>query len=154
CLADARGRGAQRMALLGDLVGYGADPAAVVETAMQLSAQGAIVVKGNHDLAVEGSTAYLNEMARAAIEWTREVLGVDHRAYLAELPLCVREENLCLVHASADAPQSWRYVDSPAAALRSVQAAQAPHTFCGHVHDQTLYFERPNGRMGVFSPTP
>jgi diadenosine tetraphosphatase ApaH/serine/threonine PP2A family protein phosphatase len=154
CLADARERGAQRMALLGDLVGYGADPAAVTELAMQLSAQGAIVVKGNHDLAVEGSSAYLNETARAAIEWTRGVLGIDHRAYLAELPLCVREENLCLVHASADAPQRWHYVDSPAAAQRSVQAAHAPHTFCGHVHDQTLYFERANGQMGAFRPTP
>ena len=154
CLGHAHARGARRMALLGDLVGYGADPAAVTELAMQLSAQGAIVVKGNHDLAVEGSSAYLNETARAAIEWTRGVLGIDHRAYLAELPLCVREESLCLVHASADSPQRWRYIDSPAAALRSVQAARAPHTFCGHVHDQTLYFERANGQMGAFRPTP
>lgn len=154
CLEDARARGAERTALLGDLVGYGADPAAVIELAMQLSAHGAVVVKGNHDLAVEGSTAYLNETARTAIEWTRGVLGIDHRAYLAELPLCVREASLCLVHASAEAPQRWAYVDSPAAAQRSVEAARAPHTFCGHVHDQALYFERPNGRMGAFRPTP
>ena len=42
CLEDARGRGAQRFALLGDLVGYGADPCAVTERAMQLTSAGAI----------------------------------------------------------------------------------------------------------------
>ena len=31
CLADARARGATQFAFLGDLVGYGADPAPVVE---------------------------------------------------------------------------------------------------------------------------
>jgi diadenosine tetraphosphatase ApaH/serine/threonine PP2A family protein phosphatase len=111
-------------------------------------------VKGNHDLAVEGSTAYLNEAARAAIEWTRGVLSPPHRAFLAGLPLCVREEGLCLVHASAEAPQRWRYVDSPAAAWRSVQAADAAYTFCGHVHEQLLYFERAPQRMAAFRPTP
>lgn len=154
CLDDAHAAGARRFALLGDLVGYGADPAAVVDAARELSSRGAIALKGNHDLAVEGSTAYLNDMARAAIEWTREVLDASQRDWLASLPLTAREGELYLVHASADAPQRWRYVDSPAEAARSVQAAGAPYTFCGHVHEQTLYFERSAGRMAVFAPTP
>lgn len=153
CLDDARAAGAQRVALLGDLVGYGADPGAVVEAARELSSLGAVVLKGNHDLAVEGSTSYLNEVARTAIEWTREVLDESQRSYLSELPLCVREGELCLVHASADSPQRWRYVDSPAEAWRSVQAAGLPYTFCGHVHDQALYFERGPQRMAAFTPT-
>ncbi len=49
CLAHARANGAQQFALLGDLVGYGADPAAVVERAQQLASDGALLVKGNHD---------------------------------------------------------------------------------------------------------
>jgi diadenosine tetraphosphatase ApaH/serine/threonine PP2A family protein phosphatase len=154
CLDDARTRGAGRFALLGDLVGYGADPGAVIDIAAGLSRDGALVVKGNHDQAVEGSTAYLNETARAAIEWTREVLGAEHKIYLAGLPLCLREERVCLVHASAAVPQRWDYIDSPAAAWRSVEAAQASYTFCGHVHDQALYFERAPGHMGVLRPVP
>ncbi|HEX4764174.1 MAG TPA: metallophosphoesterase family protein, partial [Usitatibacter sp.] len=60
CLAHARAAGARRFALLGDVVGYGADPAAVVEVAMALAAEGAIVVRGNHDEAVETESSYLN----------------------------------------------------------------------------------------------
>jgi diadenosine tetraphosphatase ApaH/serine/threonine PP2A family protein phosphatase len=122
---------------------------------MQLTSAGAISVKGNHDQAIEGSAAYLNDTARAAIEWTRSQLGSEHRDYLAQLPFTTREESILFVHASADAPQRWNYVDSAAAAWRSVQASQATYTFCGHVHDQGLYFERPGGGgMGAFRPVP
>ena len=154
CMEDARQRGAQRYALLGDLVGYGADPAAVTELAMGLSASGALGVKGNHDQAIEGSAAYLNDTARAAIEWTRRNLESRHRDYLAQLPLIAREDEMCFVHASADAPHRWHYVDGTAAAWRSTQATNAVFTFCGHVHDQGLYFERPGGGMGAFRPVP
>jgi diadenosine tetraphosphatase ApaH/serine/threonine PP2A family protein phosphatase len=154
CLEHARERGAQRFALLGDLVGYGADPAAVTEVAMGLTSAGAVSVKGNHDQAVEGSAAYLNDTARAAIEWTREHLEPRHRDYLAQLPMVMREAPICFVHASADAPHRWNYVDSTAAAWRSSQAGDAVYTFSGHVHDQGLYFERPGGGMGAFRPVP
>ena len=49
CLTHARAQGAGRFALLGDLVGYGADPVAVVEQVKVLVADGALVIKGNHD---------------------------------------------------------------------------------------------------------
>lgn len=49
CLEHARGQGAERFALLGDLVGYGGEPAAVLDDIMALAAQGAWVVLGNHD---------------------------------------------------------------------------------------------------------
>ena len=52
CLKQARETGADRYAFLGDLVGYGADPQAVVDTVARYAAQGAIVVKGNHDEAI------------------------------------------------------------------------------------------------------
>ena len=49
CLEHAQHQGAQQFALLGDLVGYGADPVAVVERVQSLVAGGALVIKGNHD---------------------------------------------------------------------------------------------------------
>lgn len=154
CLDHAREAGATRHALLGDLVGYGADPCAVVEIAMELSRGGAVVIKGNHDEAVEGRLSYLNESARAAIEWTRTKLGAEHRAFLAALPLVVRDAASCFVHASAERPERWSYVDGPAAAQRCMSAAGTPYAFCGHVHDQQLYFESSPGRASAFTPTP
>jgi diadenosine tetraphosphatase ApaH/serine/threonine PP2A family protein phosphatase len=59
-----------------------------------------------------------------------------------------------MVHASAHSPARWTYVDSAAEAQRSSAAAKATWTFCGHVHDQCLYFENAPGRMLEFRPTP
>ena len=154
CLAHARERGAQRFVFLGDLVGYGADPHGVVDLVQRLASEGAIAVKGNHDLAVAGADAYLNDAARAAIEWTRGILTPGQKQFLAALPLCVREESMCFVHASADKPERWTYVDAPGAAKSSIEAAGVAYTFCGHVHDQTLYFEGTHGRANAFRPTP
>jgi diadenosine tetraphosphatase ApaH/serine/threonine PP2A family protein phosphatase len=153
CLAHARRAGATRYAFLGDLVGYGADPEAVVQAVRACVAQGAIAVKGNHDAAIDGAGGYMNEMARDAIAWQRGQLSAQSRAFLAALPLCRREEGICFVHASAAAPERWDYVDSPAEARRSMEAAGETHTFSGHVHVQELYHSSA-GRAAAFRPVP
>ena len=154
CLAHARERGAVRLAFLGDLVGYGADPGAVVDIVAEHAAHGAVAVLGNHDAAIFGDDAYLNDSAAAAIEWTRTVLTPAQRAFLEALPLAVHEERACFVHASAAMPGRWDYVDSPRAAERSSRAAERPYTFSGHVHDQLLYGSDALDRMVPFRPRP
>lgn len=154
CLAHARARGAERLALLGDFVGYGADAVAVVDAVMRCAGDGAIAIKGNHDEAIDRPRGYFNEQALAALDWARTTLTGDQKRFLADLPLRVDEPPICFVHASADTPQRWDYVDSPGSALRCVQAADAPYTFCGHLHDQILYFETTKGKMSAFVPTP
>jgi diadenosine tetraphosphatase ApaH/serine/threonine PP2A family protein phosphatase len=54
--------------------------------------------------------------------------------------------------ASANAPERWDYVDSPAAAEKSARAAERPYTFSGHVHHQVLYGSDAQGRMIAFQP--
>jgi diadenosine tetraphosphatase ApaH/serine/threonine PP2A family protein phosphatase len=152
CLRHATNEGVDRYAFLGDLVGYGADPQPVVEIVARYAAQGAVAVLGNHDEAVVKKPKYMNDSVRAVINWTREALSSDAKAFLASLPLCVREEEMCFVHASAVAPGRWDYIDSPAAAQRSVDAAGTTYTFSGHVHDQELYTTGASGRMVVFRP--
>lgn len=154
CIKHARESGAQRFVFLGDLVGYGADPRAVLAIVQEHAAQGAIVVKGNHDEAVDAGARYMNEAARAAIAWTQQVLDEQEKKFLTELPLVAREEGACFVHASAAHPERWPYVDSPAAAQASSEAAQAPYVFSGHVHHQMLFFESGAGRMAMFRPVP
>lgn len=154
CLAHARAAGATRHAFLGDLVGYGADPAAVVEIVQRHAAKGAVVVQGNHDASVAKSSGVSSESAQDAIRWTRSVLGAEAIAWLASLPLQAREGRLCFVHASAAAPQRWEYLDTPSAAKKSADAAGVPWTFCGHVHRQTLFFQGKTGKMTSFNPVP
>ena len=83
CLTHAAEHGAERYAFLGDLVGYGADPEAVVTEVMNRVDQGAVAVKGNHDEAVEKRAAYMNDATKESIEWTRNALTASRRAFLS-----------------------------------------------------------------------
>jgi diadenosine tetraphosphatase ApaH/serine/threonine PP2A family protein phosphatase len=154
CLRHAAETGASRYVFLGDLVGYGADPERVVEIIAGYAAAGAVVIKGNHDEAIEKTPRYMNDSLRTVIEWTRTTLSPRAKAFLSDLPLQAREDDLCFVHATAAAPQRWDYIDSPAAAQRCIDAANATYTFAGHVHDQELYVQVAPGRTTLFRPVP
>jgi diadenosine tetraphosphatase ApaH/serine/threonine PP2A family protein phosphatase len=154
-IAHARARGAQRFALLGDFVGYGADPAWVVDTVRELVRAGSIAVRGNHDeAAVRGAAPSTTADARRVIEWTVARLDPSQLEFLASLPL-TRVVGGCLyVHANAWAPAGWAYIEGQSEARRSLQATQCPYTFCGHVHEPKLYHLSQQGTLGVFLPTP
>jgi diadenosine tetraphosphatase ApaH/serine/threonine PP2A family protein phosphatase len=154
CLAHARDLGADRFAFLGDLVGYGADPVAVLDLIAGHAENGAIVVLGNHDAAALGRETNLNQHAQAAITWTQGQLGPSQRTFLRALPLTVRENDMFFVHASAAAPEQWIYVTSPAQADASIRAGGTSYVFCGHVHEQQLYFRGADGRPSLFQPIP
>jgi diadenosine tetraphosphatase ApaH/serine/threonine PP2A family protein phosphatase len=154
CLAHARAAGATQFALLGDLVGYGAEPAAVVEEAMALQAQGGIVLKGNHDEAALRAPEDESTQERASSSWTHRHLPPEHRAFLSRLPLTASLHGLLLVHASAENPRDWRYVDRVELAGRCLDAAHGAgwdHVVCGHVHRQMLYYESRRSLMS-FQP--
>lgn len=152
CLSHARDRGVGRYAFLGDFVGYGGDPAGVVRVVESYAEEGAVVLKGNHDQAMEKSAGYFNEAALASLDWARQALDESQKRFLAALPLLVRDGEICYVHASAAFPERWDYIDSPTAARRCADAAERAYTFCGHVHDQMLYYEGAGGRMKEFRP--
>ncbi len=141
CLAHAREQGAERLAFLGDLVGYGADPGAVVDLVASEVEKGALAVRGNHDEAtVAGDSEFMHQTAGEAIAWTRERLTEAQRAFLARLPLVVREGPLFLVHGSPETPGEWIYVTDPLRAAHALVAAgDASWVFCGHVHEPVLY---------------
>jgi len=154
CLAHARSRGADAYALLGDFVGYGADAAAVVDRVMELAAEGAVALKGNHDAAIEKRESYFNHDAHASLDWAAKTLSGEQKRFLAGLPLVASASPAYFVHASAADPAKWTYVDSPGAAARCAEVADAAYTFCGHVHDQRLYFSTTKGHMSAFTPVP
>ncbi len=140
-LAHAREQGTERLAFAGDLVGYGADPGAVVDLVAEEVGRGALAVRGNHDeAAVAGDASPMRRAAGKVIAWTRERLSPPQRAFLAGLPLVVNEGPLLLVHASPEAPREWIYVTDPLRAAHALAAAgEASWIFCGHVHEPVLY---------------
>ena len=153
CLAQARDQGAQRIVLLGDYVGYGADPEWTVTTVMELVDQGAAAVLGNHDSAIGQPREQMNLEARIVIEWTRGELGASERQFLAGLPLTVFEDDRLYVHSEASNPASWTYVTSTAEAARSITSTSAQIGFCGHIHQPAIYSMSATAKMTAFTPT-
>ena len=136
---------------LGDIVGYGPEPDAVVD---RLSAAGAIGVRGNHDLAACGGDEidWFNKDARAAMEWTRGAISPSTVAWLAALPERRVEGEFTMVHGSPLDP-TWEYVTTTAAARDNLAAIATTHGLNGHTH-VPIAFSQDGGRMGRMAPRP
>ncbi len=152
CLEHARERGAERYALLGDFVGYAADPAWTVAKVMELVSDGAIAVLGNHDAAIGTPTDHMHEAAKAVIDWTRGELGAEERRFLANLPLRATGPGRLYVHADASAPEKWIYVLTVEEAARSLHATEAEIVFCGHTHRPAIFSITALSKMTAFVP--
>jgi diadenosine tetraphosphatase ApaH/serine/threonine PP2A family protein phosphatase len=121
-----------RLWVTGDIVGYGAEPDAVVE---RLRALDAIAVRGNHDhvAAGNGGAEWFNAAARAAVEWTAATIVDETRSWLTGLPLTRDQDGWQLVHGSPRDPL-WEYIDDLTVAGAAVIAMTMQRCVFGHTH--------------------
>lgn len=125
--------GCDKIACLGDVVGYGADPGYCLDRIRDVCD---FVVAGNHDFAALGkiSIDYFNAHARQATLWTREQLSPDQRKYLESLPLVVIDDKVTFVHGSLDSPQLFDYIQTSYDAFLTMEQMQTKICFIGHSH--------------------
>ncbi len=123
--------------VLGDSVGYGPHPDAVVE---RLRAEHAIAIQGNHDAAVLGRipTGTFNDLARAAVDWTARTMKPDNLQWLADQPEKRIEGDYTMVHGSPRDP-IWEYLFSIPAARINLAAFDTPYCLVGHTHHQMTF---------------
>jgi diadenosine tetraphosphatase ApaH/serine/threonine PP2A family protein phosphatase len=153
CMEHAREQGAERNIYLGDLVGYGADPGWVIDTASADRDQGGLVLQGNHDAAVyDLAHRPMHPEAEGAIDWTRNVLAPAQIEFLRDLPFAIEEGDTLYVHANAWAPAAWGYIARSTDARFSMEATHCRYTFCGHMHDPVLYHLASTGYTSHFNP--
>jgi diadenosine tetraphosphatase ApaH/serine/threonine PP2A family protein phosphatase len=123
-----------RALVLGDLVGYGADPNAVIERVRALPV--AAIIRGNHDKVAVGldSVESFNYLARQAIEWTAAALTPQNRGWLAALPqgpiLIDDFSEIC--HGTP--LDEDMYVFEEMDAVRALRSAERPLCLFGHTH--------------------
>jgi predicted phosphodiesterase len=132
-LADAEGKYDQILCL-GDLVGYGADPNAIVGWAR---ANVAAIIRGNHDkdCSNNDSLEHYRSVAVAAALWTRSHLSEESLAYLRAMPRGpLRYDGVDLVHGSPG--DEDEYVTAPEEAAQLRQSLDTQVTFFGHTHIQ------------------
>jgi len=118
--------------VLGDTIGYGADPSACIGVVRDL---GALAIAGNHEEAAIGrmSTKNFNPVAREAIEWTAEVLSDDDQEYVRNLELTVIVDRFTLVHGSPRDPV-WEYIETAPQVLDNLEHFKTEACAMGHSH--------------------
>jgi diadenosine tetraphosphatase ApaH/serine/threonine PP2A family protein phosphatase len=126
--------GWDRLLVLGDLVGYGADPNAVVEVIRPL--EPFAIVRGNHDKVASGveDSEGFNRIARQAAEWTYNRLTAENRDYLASLPAgpVFVDDVIELCHGMPLDEDA--YVASEIDAVRALKQSERPLCVFGHTH--------------------
>ena len=134
---------------LGDVVGYGPEPDAVVA---RLIAAGAVGVRGNHDAAALGGPEidWFNSDARRAMEWTRTAISPATRDWLAALPERRVDREFTLVHGSPRDP-TWEYITSVPVARANLAVLATRIGLHGHTHVPVVFLED-DGRVEVMSP--
>jgi predicted phosphodiesterase len=134
CLADAAARAYDQTLVLGDLVGYGPDPNAVVERVQGL--EPVAIVRGNHDKVACGleQAEGFNSVAKSAAKWTLDILQPEHRDWLCALPQgpIDVDEIVEICHGSPFDEDA--YIFDELDAVRALKVQNRPLCLFGHTH--------------------
>ena len=138
-LAAAKELAYDRTLVLGDLVGYGADPNAVIDKVREIEPYR--LIRGNHDKVGSGveSAEGFNAVARNAIRWTYDSLTNDNRDWLAALPQGPIDVDELIEICHGTPFDEDAYVFDDLDALRAMQASDRPVCLFGHTHVQVGY---------------
>lgn len=138
-LAAAAEHAYDRVLVLGDLVGYGADPNGVVERVHSLAPQA--IIRGNHDKVAAGveEAEGFNSVARSAVHWTLDALTDEHREYLASLPTgpVFVDDLIEICHGTPYDEDA--YVFDEIDALKALESAERPLCLFGHTHVPVIF---------------
>jgi predicted phosphodiesterase len=133
-LETATADGYEAVVVLGDLVGYGADPNRVVERVRALSP--AAIIRGNHDKVAAGldSSDGFNPTAQQSAAWTAHQITGETRDYLAALPQgpALLDGIVEICHGSPIDEDAYIFGEIDAA--EALAASERPVCLFGHTH--------------------
>ena len=124
---------------LGDLVGYGPDPNAVVEEVRDIPNLTCIL--GNHDVAVIGKMPFetFNGDARRSLTYHEKVISASNMDYMRSLSSKIKVcGEATLAHGSPRDPL-WEYILNTLSAQLNFGSFETPWCFIGHSHVQGLF---------------
>ena len=140
---------------LGDVIGYGPDPNAVVERLRSLP--NLTIILGNHDVAVldQMDAAVFNTEARRSLLWQKKMVTTENLMYLESLPQeVVVRENASMAHGSPRDPV-WEYILNTLVARLNFEEFQTPYCFVGHSHIQCMFkLDVEHDRISLEMPKP
>jgi predicted phosphodiesterase len=143
-LADIEAQGVREIICLGDIVGYGGNPAECVQI---IRAAGIPCVRGNHDAYAGGTTPLpdrgpdRNPDFTRVCHWTRAQVGEEDCRWLGNLPFTLAGDDFEAVHTSLHRPERWPYLLIAAAAELHFVHQRKPVCFVGHTHQPKMWVE-------------
>ncbi len=142
-----------RVLVLGDLVGYGADPNAVVDRIRALDPL--LVIRGNHDRVASGldDPLQFNAMARQAAAWTLRTLTPANREYLRALPVGPQPVGTRLEVCHGSPLGEDEYLFDATDAAGAFEHVERPVCLFGHTH-LPMVFTRARRRQFAAAPDP
>jgi diadenosine tetraphosphatase ApaH/serine/threonine PP2A family protein phosphatase len=128
-----------RALVLGDLVGYGAEPDAVVNRIRGLEPDA--VIRGNHDKAACGldDGSQFNTVARIAAVWTGEQLSRENVDYLRALPMGPIEVDAQTEICHGTPFDEDHYIFDGSDAVMAFDSADRPLCLYGHTHLPAIF---------------
>ena len=150
-LADLAVHRVDRIVCLGDVVGYGPQPA---ECLRGVYAHVHQMVLGNHDAVVAGkmSAESFNDRAQRMIEWTQTRLGENARALFSALPLVLKGPGFRCTHGDFTDPAVFNYVRTEDDARANFAAVPEQLLFCGHTHEAAVFLTGGSGNVYKIEP--
>lgn len=138
-LADIKKAGVDGVFCLGDNVGYGPEPEAVVQLLRQEQIPS---VMGNHDLAL-ADDAYLtwfNQLAQQSLILTRDCMSTESLEYCKTLPMNRVVDNCLCVHGCPpDSAMTYIFEPSHYELGLIIESLEQDICFIGHTHLLELY---------------
>ncbi len=151
CHRRALQLGAGGFVCLGDVTGYGADPAATVDRLMSID--NLIAVRGNHEEALFAELSVgVKESLKQTVEWTKKQLSDKQKRFLDSLPYLLEAHGVTFVHASAKNPRQWVYLGQGDTVEHCMEAARTNVTFIGHVHIPRVFYKTGSGDVRELKP--
>jgi predicted phosphodiesterase len=145
-LVRAQRRKYDSVVILGDFVGYGADPNAVIDRVSRIRKRKSMI-RGNHDKVVCGldSGDLFNPVALKAARWTTETITASSRRFLEGLPVGPLEVDRAFVICHGSPRDEDAYIFSDYDAYLNFTFSDASVCFFGHSHIPSVFALQPHG---------
>lgn len=140
-LLDIDEHSCEKIFCVGDLVGYGPHPNAVISQIRSLDIPTCAgcwdedIVEGLNACDCSYPSLLAEKRGIQAHEWTNKEIHPENREFLAKLPYSLKEGNLAFVHGSPHSNHEYLLPELDAfVALERVLSTDADVLFCGHTH--------------------
>jgi len=138
-LSDIKQKGINKIISLGDNIGYGNFPDAIIS---EMIKRKTISVMGNHEKAIFDKDEYnaMSQDARQAFDENLKYLSETHLDFIKSFPIVHIENNIRFVHAMPPNSNTV-YINrlTNKEILSQSQLFKEKFSFCGHTHQSGIY---------------